>query len=383
MFGSPGPPRCVPASIGRARPLCRRPAQLPTYAFQRERYWRKQAGPRADASAVGLGRVEHPLLGAAVGAGGWRGVDLHRSPVAETHPWLADHVVAGVALLPGTALLELALHAGEQLDCGVVRELTLQAPLVLREDEAVQVQLLVGGARGVGCESRRRPCPYRGRRHRAGYGRDDLDAPRHRGAGPARAGRGGRADRGERGGRAWPPRASSGRRGMAARRARSRSRSTICTTNWRPSGLEYGPEFQGLRSVWRRGEELFAEVAPSERQQREATAFGLHPAAARRGAARGRRRAPAGEDGEVAAGGPRLPFSWSGVKLYAAGASALRVRLVRAGEDTLALSVADGEGATGRHRSSHWRCGRPPPATSGATRDALFAVGVDGGERVR
>ncbi|WP_425337773.1 hypothetical protein, partial [Streptomyces novaecaesareae] len=29
-----------------------------------------------------------------------------------THPWLADHAVFGTALLPGTALVELALHAG-------------------------------------------------------------------------------------------------------------------------------------------------------------------------------------------------------------------------------------------------------------------------------
>ena len=130
---------------------------------------------------------------------------------------------------------------------------------------------------------------------------------------------------------------------------------------------------------------LFAEVAPSERQQREATAFSLHPAlldAALHAVATG---APAGGDGDS---GPatRLPFSWSGVKLYAAGASALRVRLVRAGEDTLALSVADGEGRPVASVES-LALRATPAGDLGATRDALFAVewmavGGDEGETV-
>ena len=44
------------------------------------------------------------------------------------------------------------------------------------------------------------------------------------------------------------------------------------------AGLEYGPAFQGLRGVWRRGEEVFAEVELGEAQRGEAGSFGLHPA---------------------------------------------------------------------------------------------------------
>ena len=50
-----------------------------------------------------------------------------------THPWLADHAVGGTVLLPGTAFLELALRAAEQVGAETVEELTLQAPLVLPE----------------------------------------------------------------------------------------------------------------------------------------------------------------------------------------------------------------------------------------------------------
>ena len=68
----------------------------------------------------------------------------------ESHPWLADHAVLGVVLLPGTAFLELVLHAGGEVGCPVVRELVLQAPLVLEEGVAVQIQVVVGEPGEVG-----------------------------------------------------------------------------------------------------------------------------------------------------------------------------------------------------------------------------------------
>nr|WP_250847812.1 polyketide synthase dehydratase domain-containing protein [Streptomyces hygroscopicus] len=49
-----------------------------------------------------------------------------------THPWLADHVVAGAVLLPGTAFVELAVRAGDQVGCDVVEELTLRGGVVRR-----------------------------------------------------------------------------------------------------------------------------------------------------------------------------------------------------------------------------------------------------------
>ena len=337
-----------------------RPARLPSYAFARERYWLNPVGPRADATAVGMERVEHPLLGAAAALADGEGWMLTGRLSLETHPWLADHVVAGVALLPGTALLELALHAGGQLGCGAVRELTLQAPLVLREGEGVQLQLLVGepdesGARALGIHARvegagaeRDMGGATWTRHAAG-----VLAPRELAAGEPIAG--------ELGGEAWPP-------AGAVEVATDDLYDELAA-----AGLEYGPEFQGLRSVWRRGEELFAEVAPSERQQREATAFGLHPAlldAALHAVAAG---ATSDRDGGGLQGGPRLPFSWGGVNLHAAGAAVLRVRLVRAGGDALALTVADGEGRPVASVDS-LALRAAPTGDIGTVRDALFAV---------
>ncbi|MFJ9822679.1 SDR family NAD(P)-dependent oxidoreductase, partial [Streptomyces sp. NPDC101151] len=105
------------------------------------------------------------------------------------------------------------------------------------------------------------------------------------------------------------------------------------------AGYGYGPVFQGLRAAWRRGDEIFAEVALPEDQQDEAARFGIHPAlldsalhAIRLGEFFG--------DGEQV----RLPFSWSGVSLRATGASTLRVALAAAGADAVSVTVADGTG---------------------------------------
>ncbi|WP_033825324.1 polyketide synthase dehydratase domain-containing protein, partial [Kitasatospora sp. MBT63] len=49
------------------------------------------------------------------------------------HPWLADHAVQGTAIVPGTALLELAIRAGDEVGASVLDELVVEAPLVLPE----------------------------------------------------------------------------------------------------------------------------------------------------------------------------------------------------------------------------------------------------------
>src|SRR5207249_3065414 len=102
-------------------------------------------------------------------------------------------------------------------------------------------------------------------------------------------------------------------------------------------GLGYGPAFQGLRAAWRRGAQVFAEIALDDQRSTDAARFGLHPAlfdAALHAAL-------------LDPGDARLwlPFVWSGVRLHAGGASSLRVRIAPAGEHALSLTTLDENGA--------------------------------------
>ncbi|TPQ17676.1 polyketide synthase dehydratase domain-containing protein, partial [Streptomyces sporangiiformans] len=291
---------------------------LPTYAFQRERFWPEAAvGFAGDVTSMGLGAADHPLLGAVVSLAGADGVVLTGRLSVQTHPWLADHVVSGAVFLPGTAFVELGVQAGDRVGCDTVEELTLEAPLVLPEHGGVHVQLAVGAPDAAG----RRPLSVHSRaddvasdepwtRHATGW----LVAGTRRAADVDLA--------------AWPPQGAEQVEidGLYAGLAEA--------------GLAYGPVFQGLRAAWRRGDEVFAEVALPEQEQDRAAAFGLHPALLDTSL-----HAIGLGDFVEASGGASLPFEWSGVSLYATGAAAVRVRLTSAGANAVAVEVADETGA--------------------------------------
>ncbi|MFD4764667.1 beta-ketoacyl synthase N-terminal-like domain-containing protein, partial [Streptomyces sp. NPDC058439] len=136
-----------------------RTVDLPTYAFQRERYWPLPDMGAGDLAAVGLAGAGHALLGAAVELADGDAVVLTGRLALGTQPWLADHVVLDQVVVPGAALVEMVLRAGQEVGCGLLRELVLRAPLVLPESGGVQVQVSVGGSD----ESGDRPVQIHGR----------------------------------------------------------------------------------------------------------------------------------------------------------------------------------------------------------------------------
>ncbi|MFI5611165.1 SDR family NAD(P)-dependent oxidoreductase [Amycolatopsis sp. NPDC051903] len=281
---------------------------LPTYAFQHKRFW-LDATPSGDVTAVGQQPLPHPMLGAVVPLSGSDTTVLTGRLSAGSVPWVADHVVKGAILVPGTGFVELAIAAGDQVGHSTVEELTLQAPLVLPPDGAVALQVVVGPADGD-----RRPVTVFSRpadgdewtQHAVGT---LSAAPRPEPAGLTE----------------WPPPGATpivveGAYDLLEER-----------------GYGYGPSFQGLTAAWRRGNEVFAEVALPEPAAPTANLYGLHPALLDIAM----HADLLGDPG----GATLLPFVWNGVTLHAAGASVLRVRIERLnGDEVSAIEVADSEG---------------------------------------
>ncbi|WP_460444173.1 polyketide synthase dehydratase domain-containing protein, partial [Amycolatopsis cihanbeyliensis] len=285
---------------------------LPTYPFQHQHYWPRPSTRAGDAGGLGLTPAEHPFLGAAVNLADDTGTILTGSLSLAGQPWLADHRVGGTVLVPAAALLEVAVRAGDQVGCAAVDELMLLAPLALPDRGGLHLQVRVTapdseGRRALTVHARPDSTTDGGW---AQYATGTL-IPAERGGDAAFAA-------------TWPP---------------ERSQPvdlTSCYERFAAAGFEYGPVFQGLRAVWQRDDEVFAEIGLPD-QATDAGAFGLHPALLDSALHALLATRPPGER-------QRLPFAWADACLHASGASTLRVRLVDKGADAIAIDAADVRG---------------------------------------
>ncbi|MFJ2651636.1 type I polyketide synthase, partial [Streptomyces sp. NPDC087420] len=117
---------------------------LPTYAFQHERYWTEPTTPPADATGLGLLPATHPLLGAALPLSGTQETVFTSRLSRTTTPWLTTQTRGGIPVLPESALVELAIRAGDQAHCTSLAELHITQPLTLPTEGAIHLQIRLG-----------------------------------------------------------------------------------------------------------------------------------------------------------------------------------------------------------------------------------------------
>ncbi len=273
-----------------------RHVDLPTYAFQQERFWLDgQAASRYDPADTG-----HPLLGTAMprAAGG---VLFAGRFSPRTQPWLADHVVAGMCVFPGTGFAELAVRAGGQVGCAGLDELIIETPLVLLADRDVEIQVSVDEPD----ESGRRRLTIHSRLPDADDpGWSERQWTRNATGQVAPAGRAEPRWQGE-----WPP---------------PGARPIDLDGHYEQldaAGFHYGPSFRGLVSAWRDAERAYAEVRlPNDL---DPSGFAIHPALLDMALH------------ILGLGGvldePGLPFSWTDVTMPGGQARSLRVQATPSG----------------------------------------------------
>ncbi|MCP2167839.1 type I polyketide synthase [Goodfellowiella coeruleoviolacea] len=260
---------------------------LPTYPFRPQHFWPRTAD----------------LLGAPVPLAESEDVVFTGVLSTRRQPWLADHVVGGRVLVPGAALLEMAVHAADRLGCARVRELLLRAPLELTPDVPVTVQLRVRGADGTGTRALSLHADHDGAwtLHATGA----LDDGAAAGWTPT-----------------WPPGGAE------------QVDITGVHDRFAESGLVFGPAFQGLTALWTGHDEVFAEVELPQRERVDADRFGLPPALLDA-------VLHAVPHTGVGDGAPVLPFLWSEVTVHARGAVAVRARLRRVSAEAVSIELAD------------------------------------------
>ncbi|NJO95086.1 MAG: aminotransferase class I/II-fold pyridoxal phosphate-dependent enzyme [Pleurocapsa sp. CRU_1_2] len=118
-----------------------RRVKLPTYPFQRQRYWWEQA--KFWTKDVPVQQI-HPLLGNPLTLAGTSEIRWTGQINGHLPDYLQDHRLEGEIVFPATAYLEMALAAGSDICAKSIqlREFIIHQPLILR-DKSTQLQTVL------------------------------------------------------------------------------------------------------------------------------------------------------------------------------------------------------------------------------------------------
>ena len=228
----------------------RRKVALPAYPFQRQRYWLTPAKPSHPAAPARGGQTVHPLLGQRLRSA-LKEIQFESQFSLDGLALLNDHRVYGVAVLPGTAYIEMALAAANTIfGAGrhALEDLVIHEALVLGEDETRNVQFILkpDGAFQF-------------------FSSGDGDDWQLHATGKVRAG--------SAGGEA----ASVSLADVQARCVEQVSAEAHYQL-LRERGLEFGPSLHGVQQIWRRDGEALGRIQLPVMLESEAADYQIHPA---------------------------------------------------------------------------------------------------------
>ncbi|WP_425394049.1 SDR family NAD(P)-dependent oxidoreductase [Actinokineospora inagensis] len=283
-----------------------RAAALPTYAFQRQRYWLET--PAAVVDKAGISGTGHPLLAGVVDVA--ESDDLVLTGVVGTrgHTWLTGHAIADTVLLPGAAFVECVLHAARLTGSGQVEELTLEAPLPLPDQTDTRLQVAVAAP------------DHTGRRRVTVHSRAGSDQPWTRHASGVLG-----ADPG-------PAAPTADRPADAVPVGMDEVYDKLTDL-----GYHYGEAFRGVRAAWRQGDTVYAEVRLPDGV--DDAGYGIHPAlldATLHALVLGSTSTPTDR--------VLVPFGWNGITWHGNAATDLLVRLSWTTETSVSVHATNADG---------------------------------------
>jgi acyl transferase domain-containing protein/acyl carrier protein len=241
------------------KPHRRRRVALPTYPFQRKRHWLPDAS--AGSARQRTKEAGHPLLGTHIALAGNPGEHIWIGEMSlESCPWVGDHRVQEVAVVPATAYVEMAIAAlvetGTELPV-VVSEIEIEKMLTLQPGAEFEIQTRVSpqgaGTTSFQIHSRRKKTKDDWALHVSGVLRTGGIAP-------------------------------STTVLDAANRERFKNRATRYLDGaefyelHQVRGNQWGPRFQGVRHVWQGQGEALSEITLTPGIQAEVSRYIFHPA---------------------------------------------------------------------------------------------------------
>jgi len=239
----------------------RRRVRVPTYPFQRKRYWVDAQGYGSLQSRAGGGqnRPEHPLLGRRVAAAVLqRGTTLLESRISvQSPPWLADHGVFGQHVPPATMFMEMALAAGR--DCLEVSRpglsnVAIHQPLFLGDENPATLQSVLEPAEGGRYRFRilsLEPATSAGNADWILHATGEIHSLSTSGETSSR------------------PQDVLASEGVSIARIYQ---------DFSEQGLELGSAFRTLRRIWKSGEDAWAQVSIDGSLEQEGRRYCIHPA---------------------------------------------------------------------------------------------------------